>query len=75
MGAVTYQNPEVERYSEDSFIPVQYNVAEDKNAVDQFNSSWTPTIVIQDADGREYRRSFGYLDPRRPLGNRPARAR
>lgn len=68
MGAVTYPNHEVERYIEHSFIPVQYNVAERVDAVDQFNAAWTPTIIVQDAEGREYRRSFGYLDPRRFLG-------
>lgn len=68
MGAVTYPNPEVERYIESSFVPVQYNVVEHPAAADQFNSAWTPTIIVQDAEGREYRRSFGYLDPRRFLG-------
>lgn len=68
MGAVTYPNHEVERYIQDSFIPVQYDVTQNKTAADQFNSSWAPTIIVQDADGREYRRSFGYLDPRRMLG-------
>jgi hypothetical protein len=68
MGAVTYPSPEVQRYIEDNFIPVQYNVAEHTDAADQFNSAWTPTIIVQDAEGREYRRSLGYLDPRRFLG-------
>jgi hypothetical protein len=68
MGAVTYPSPEVQRYIEDNFIPVQYNVVEHTGAADQFNSAWTPTIIVQDPEGREYRRSLGYLDPRRFLG-------
>src|SRR6476646_7014914 len=56
MGAVTYPNPEVERLMEENFIPVQ------------FNTPWTPTLIVQDADGREHRRSQGYLDARRFLG-------
>jgi hypothetical protein len=68
MGAVTYPNHEVERYIEHSFIPVQYNVVERVAAADQFNAAWTPMIIVQDEEGREYRRRFGYLDPRRFLG-------
>ena len=52
MGAVTYPSPEVQRYIEDNFIPVQYNVADHADAADQFNSAWTPTIIVQDAEGR-----------------------
>jgi hypothetical protein len=68
MGAVTYPNPDVQRYIENSFIAVQYNVAEHAAAAEQFNSAWTPTIIVRDVEGREYRRSFGYLDPPRLLG-------
>ena len=68
MGAVTYPNPEVARYVHDHFVPVQYNVAERPQAIDQFNSAWTPTLIVQDVEGREYRRSLGYLDPHRFLG-------
>ena len=68
MGTVTYPNPEVARYVRDHFVPVQYNVAERPQAIDQFNSAWTPTLIVQDAEGREYRRSLGYLDPQRFLG-------
>ena len=68
MGTVTYPNPEVARYVRDHFVPVQYNVAERPQAIDQFNSAWTPTLIVQDVEGREYRRSLGYLDPQRFLG-------
>jgi len=68
MGAVTYPNPEVARYIDPHFIPVQFNVVEQPEVIDRFNSAWTPTLIVQDADGREYRRSLGYLDPARFLG-------
>ena len=67
MGAVTYPNPEVQSFIEQQFVPVQYNVKDNPGAFQQFNSSWTPTIIIQDADGREHRKSEGYLDPQRFL--------
>src|SRR5947209_17205652 len=67
MGAVTYPNPEVERFINDHFIPTQFNVVEQPEVMDQFNTPWTPTLIIQDAEGREHRRSQGYLDPKRFL--------
>jgi hypothetical protein len=68
MGAVTYPNPDVERYIQQHFIPVQFNVVEQPEVMDQFNTPWTPTLIVQDAEGREHRRSQGYLDPKRFLG-------
>src|SRR2546427_11212232 len=68
MGAVTYPNPEVDRTIDQYFVPVQFNVQENPGAFQQFNAAWTPTIIIQDAEGREHRRSEGYLDPQRLLG-------
>ncbi len=68
MGAVTYPNLEVQRYIEQHFVPVQFNVVEQPQAIEQFNSAWTPSLMVQDSDGREYRRSLGYLDPQRFLG-------
>src|SRR5437764_13525501 len=67
MGAVTYPNPEVERYIQENFIPVQFNVVEQPDVMDRFNAPWTPTLIVQDADGREHRRAQGYLDPKRFL--------
>src|SRR5437763_16778929 len=68
MGAVTYPDPDVERFVEGHFIPVQFNVVEQPEVMDQFNTPWTPTLIVQDAEGREHRRSQGYLDPARFLG-------
>lgn len=68
MGAVTYPNSDVQRYIEQHFVPVQFNVVEQPEVVDRFNSAWTPSLIVQGAEGREYRRSLGYLDPPRFLG-------
>jgi hypothetical protein len=68
MGAVTYPNADVRRDVEEHFIPVQLNVQDDPGVIDEFNSAWTPTVLVQDAEGREFRRSFGYLDADRLRG-------
>ena len=68
MGTVTYPNADVERYIRSHFVPVQFNVVDDPEVMDRFNSSWTPTLIVEDGEGREYRRSLGYLDPHRFVG-------
>src|SRR5512141_1583690 len=68
MGAVTYPDAEVDRFIDDGFIPVQFNVVEDRTVTERFNAPWTPTIIIQDPEGKEHRRSEGYLDPKRFMG-------
>src|SRR4051794_40373982 len=70
MGAVTYPNPDVERFINEHFIPVQFNVVEQPEVMDQFNTPWTPTLIVQDAEGREHRRSQGYWDPAPCRGER-----
>jgi hypothetical protein len=67
MGAVTYPDPEVEQYLEQHFIPVQFNVVEQPDVMELFNTPWTPTLIVLDSDGKEHRRSQGYLDPKRFL--------
>lgn len=68
MGAVTYPNAEVQSYIERRFVPVQFNVIDEPEWKERFNSSWTPTLIVQDPEGREHRRSQGYLDPERFVG-------
>lgn len=65
MGAVTYPDPRVQEEINKHFVPVQFNVVEQPDVMDRFNTPWTPTLIIQDAEGREYRRSQGYLDAAR----------
>jgi len=68
MGTVTYPNVDVERYIRSHFVPVQFNVVDEPEVMDRFNSSWTPTLIVEDPEAREYRRSLGYLDPHRFVG-------
>lgn len=65
MGAVTYPDAEVRRLIETRFVPVQFNVMDQPEVMDRFNTPWTPTLIVRDAEGREHRRSQGYLDPKR----------
>ena len=67
MGAVTYPNAEVEQYIGEHFVPVQFNVVEQPDVMQRFNTPWTPTLIVQDADGKEHRRSQGFLDAKRML--------
>ena len=50
MGAVTYPNDKVVKFVDYNFVPVQI---ETSNTVlmNQFKVSWTPTIIVLDADG------------------------
>jgi hypothetical protein len=68
MGAVTYPDASVQEYIKKRFIAVRFNVVAKPEVMDRFNASWTPTIIVEDARGREHRRSVGYLDPKRFLG-------
>lgn len=65
MDTVTYPQPDVQRFIREHLVPVQFDVLDRPEVKRQFNSGWTPTVIVQDADGREHRRSLGYLDPRR----------
>lgn len=68
MGAVTYPDNRVESFINEHFVPVQFNVVEQPDVMSRFNTPWTPTLLVIDADGKEHRRSQGYLDPQRFLG-------
>jgi hypothetical protein len=65
MDAVTYPDPEVERYLLSHFVPVQFNVVDQPEVMDRFNTPWTPTLIVLDSEGRQHRRAQGYHDPKR----------
>lgn len=67
MDAVTYPDAAVSSFIDRELIPVQYNVQDHPDAFERFNSAWTPTLIVQDAEGREHRRTQGYLNPQRFL--------
>lgn len=68
MGESTYPDPEVEDYIERHFAPIRFNTIEQPEMEAALGSGWTPTLIVEDADGTEHRRSQGYLDARRFLG-------
>jgi TolA-binding protein len=62
MGAVTYPNEKVVKFVDFNFVPVQIETSH-KDLVEQFRVTWTPTIILLDADGNEQYRTVGYLAP------------
>ena len=62
MGAVTYPNEGVAKFVDLNFVPVQVQ-SSNKELADKYNVSWTPTILVLDADGKEHYRSVGFLQP------------
>lgn len=62
MGAVTYPKEEVARFVDYNFIPVQIQVT-NTALMQQYTVSWTPTILVLDADGKEHYRTVGFLSP------------
>lgn len=62
MGAVTYPAAGVGSFIDLNFIPVQVEVS-NKALMDRYGVSWTPTILVLDADGKEHYRTVGYIPP------------
>ena len=62
MGAVTYPNEGVAKFVDLNFVPVQVQSTH-KELAEKYNVSWTPTILVLDADGKEHYRSVGFLQP------------
>jgi thioredoxin-related protein len=62
MGAVTYPNEGVAKFVDLNFVPVQVQ-SSNKELADKYNVSWTPTILVLDADGKEHYRTVGFLKP------------
>ena len=68
MSERAFPDPEVERYIEEHFAPVRFNTIERPEMEAALGSGWTPTLIVEDADGNEHRRSQGYLDANRLIG-------
>ncbi len=62
MGAVTYPNEGVAKFVDLNFVPVQIQ-SSNKELAGKYNVSWTPTILVLDAEGKEHYRSVGFLQP------------
>ena len=62
MGAVTYPNDKVAKFVDFNFVPVQIETSQ-KDLVEKFKVTWTPTIILLDAEGVEKHREVGFLPP------------
>jgi len=62
MGAVTYPNEGVSKFIELNFVPVQVQIS-NKEMTQKYNVTWTPTVLVLDAEGKEHYRSVGFLPP------------
>jgi hypothetical protein len=67
MDAVTYPDDNVQHNLTEGFVGVKVDSsAEDEDTqseVHEYAAVWTPTLVFTDEEGREIRRSVGYLPP------------
>jgi hypothetical protein len=62
MGAVTYPQERVAKFIQLNFIPVQLQ-SSNQAMMEKFAVSWTPTLIVLDADGREHYRAVGFFSP------------
>lgn len=63
MGAVTYPNQAVAEVMNADFIPVQLNVQENSERVNQYQAIWTPNINVVDGRERVLFHLEGWLSP------------
>ena len=68
MEAETYPDSAIQGYIEEHLVPVRFNVLEQPEVAKRVDSGWTPTLIVEDAESREHRRSEGYLGPKRFVG-------
>ncbi len=62
MGAVTYPTEGMGSFIDLNFLPVQVEVS-NQSLMEKYGVSWTPTILVLDADGKEHYRTVGYIPP------------
>jgi hypothetical protein len=62
MDAGTYPNKAVIRFIQDNVIPMRL-LHDQQPLADRFRVSWTPTLVLVDAQGKEIYRNEGALAP------------
>ena len=56
-----YPEPRVTEFIREHFEPVRLHVKTHPEAMARFGANWTPTVMINDADGKEYYRIEGFL--------------
>ena len=62
MGTVTYSNEKVAKFISLNYVPVKIETSNGA-LMEKFAVSWTPTIIVLDADGREHYRGVGFFAP------------
>ena len=62
MGAVTYPNEKVAKFVSLNFVPVKIE-SSNTAMMQRFAVSWTPTLLVLDAEGREHYRGVGFFAP------------
>lgn len=62
MGAVTYPDERVAKFISLNFVPVQVQTT-NQGMMQRFSVSWTPTLLVLDADAREHYRAVGFFTP------------
>lgn len=60
MDAVTYPNPKVSSFLYEYFIPIRVQHNAEPISTD-YNTHWTPTLIVLDVNGKEHYRSLGFL--------------
>jgi tetratricopeptide (TPR) repeat protein len=63
MDTVTYPDPRVVQFVGQHFVPVQIKVKQEPRLAQEYQVSWTPNLVVADADGTVHYREEGYLPP------------
>jgi hypothetical protein len=63
MNTGPYSDKKVQEYLQEEFVPVKSQCFWDKRteAMKQFIVSWTPTLLVLDASGREHHRMVGFV--------------
>jgi hypothetical protein len=63
MNTGPYSDEKVQQYIESEFVPVKSQCVWDKRTeiMKQFDISWTPTLIVHDATGREHHRVVGFV--------------
>jgi TolA-binding protein len=59
----TYSDPDVAKYINEHFVPVQLNQRENQRFFDTMKIIWTPTNTVCNSRGTELDRWTGYLPP------------
>jgi len=62
LGAVTYPDERVAKFLSLNYVPVQIQTT-NAELMSKYSVSWTPTLLVLDADGKEHYRAVGFFTP------------